>query len=137
MLAKFPYVNGSIFADSLPTEYFDNEMREALLAACRFNWSRISPAVFGSMFQLVKSKEACRADGEHYTSETNILKTIEPLFLDELRAESKRLFALADTPANLRRLKDFRDSLSEIVFYDPACGSRVIIMTTADSIDEY
>lgn len=90
-LAKFPYVNGSIFEQSMATRYFDKDMRDALLSACRFHWSNISPAVFGSMFQLVKSKEARRADGEHYTSEKNILKTIEPLFLDELRDEAKRL----------------------------------------------
>lgn len=121
-LAKFPYVNGSIFEQSMATRYFDKDMRDALLSACRFHWSNISPAVFGSMFQLVKSKEARRADGEHYTSEKNILKTIEPLFLDELRDEAKRLMALADTTANLRKIRDFRDSLSEMIFCDPACG---------------
>lgn len=117
---KFPYVNGSIFADHLTQEFFDTDMRDVLLDACRFHWSRISPAVLGSMFQLVKSKEARREDGEHYTSEKNIRKTIEPLFLDELRAEAKRLSGLADTPANLKRIKDFRDSLSEMIFCDPA-----------------
>lgn len=118
--AKFPYVNGSIFADSLPQEFFDHDMREALLDACRFHWSRISPAVFGSMFQLVKSKEARRADGEHYTSEKNILKTIEPLFLDELRDEAKRLIQAKSTP--VKKLREFRDSLAGMVFCDPACG---------------
>ncbi len=118
--AKFPYVNGSIFADSLPQEFFDHDMREALLDACRFHWSRISPAVFGSMFQLVKSKEARRADGEHYTSEKNILKTIEPLFLDELRDEARRLIQAKSTP--VKKLREFRDSLADMVFCDPACG---------------
>lgn len=118
--AKFPYVNGSIFADSLPQEFFDHDMREALFDACRFHWSRISPAVFGSMFQLVKSKEARRADGEHYTSEKNILKTIEPLFLDELRDEAKRLIQAKSTP--VKKLREFRDSLADMVFCDPACG---------------
>ncbi|AJE68858.1 DNA methyltransferase [Corynebacterium glutamicum] len=120
-LAKFPYVNGSIFADSMRTEYFDPAMRDALLDACRFHWSHISPAVFGSMFQLVKSKEARRNDGEHYTSEKNILKTIEPLFLDELRAEATRLIAASSTP--VKKLRDFRDSLADMVFVDPACGA--------------
>ncbi|CAQ03976.1 DNA methyltransferase [Corynebacterium urealyticum] len=118
--AKFPYVNGSIFADSLPLEFFDHDMREALLDACRFHWSRISPAVFGSMFQLVKSKEARRADGEHYTSEKNILKTLEPLFLDELRDEAKRLIQAKSTPGEKPR--EFRGSLADMVFCDPACG---------------
>lgn len=119
-LARFPYVNGSIFADSLPLEFFDHDMREALLDACRFHWSRISPAVFGSIFQLVKSKEARRADGEHYTSEKNSLKTIEPLFLDELRDEEKRLIQAKSTP--VMKFREFRDSLADMVFCDPACG---------------
>ena len=120
-LAKFPYVNGSIFADTMRTEYFDPAMRDALLDACRFHWSHISPAVFGSMFQLVKSREARRNDGEHYTSEKNILKTIEPLFLDELRAEATRLISASSTP--VKKLRDFRDSLADMVFVDPACGA--------------
>ncbi|MDO5507528.1 MAG: GcrY protein [Corynebacterium casei] len=120
-LAKFPYVNGSIFADQMRTEYFDPEMRDALINACRFHWSHISPAVFGSMFQLVKSKEARRNDGEHYTSEKNILKVLDPLFLDELRAEAKRLISAKSTP--VRKLRDFRDSLADMIFTDPACGA--------------
>lgn len=120
-LAKFPYVNGSIFQNQMRTEYFDPQMRDALLDACRFHWSHISPAVFGSMFQLVKSKEARRSDGEHYTSEKNILKTIEPLFLDELRAEAERLITAKSTP--VKTLREFRDSLADMLFCDPACGS--------------
>lgn len=120
-LAKFPYVNGSIFADHMRTEYFDPEMRDALINACRFHWSHISPAVFGSMFQLVKSKEARRNDGEHYTSEKNILKTIEPLFLDELRTEANRLITARSTP--VKKLREFRDSLANMVFADMACGA--------------
>lgn len=119
-LAKFPYVNGSVFAEHLRQEFFDDHMREALLAACRFHWTRISPAVFGSMFQLVKSKEARRADGEHYTSEKNILKVLEPLFLDELRDEAERLIRNRSTTAT--QLRKFRDSLAEMTFLDPACG---------------
>lgn len=120
-MAHFPYVNGSVFADHMPQEFFDDNMREALLAACRFHWSRISPAVFGSLFQLVKSKEARRVDGEHYTSESNILKTIEPLFLDELRDEAQRLIQAKST--SVKKLREFRDSLADMVFCDPACGA--------------
>lgn len=119
-MAKFPYVNGSLFDEYWPQEFFDHDMRQALLNACRFNWTRISPAIFGSMFQLVKSKEARRADGEHYTSETNILKVIEPLFLDSLRHEANRLIGNRST--TVKALRAFRDSLSEMVFCDPACG---------------
>ncbi|WP_313957821.1 type IIL restriction-modification enzyme MmeI, partial [Micrococcus luteus] len=82
-LARFPYVNGGIFDGTSTAGFLTNNFRDALVAACRFRWTQISPAVFGSMFQLVKSKQARRGDGEHYTSEENILKTIGPLFLDE------------------------------------------------------
>lgn len=120
-MAKFPYVNGSLFNDPMPMEFFDAEMREALLSACRFHWTRISPAIFGSMFQLVKSKEARRGDGEHYTPEKNILKVIEPLFLTGLRNEAYRLIRAKNTSiADLRR---FRDSLADMIFCDPACGA--------------
>ena len=120
LLARFPYVNGALFADPLPLEYFTPAMREALLAACRFRWTRISPAVFGAMFQLVKSKEARRAAGEHYTSETNIGKTIGPLFLDDLQAEANRLCGNKST--SVKALRKFRDRLATHVFIDPACG---------------
>ena len=119
-MAKFPYVNGSLFDEYWPQEFFDHDMRQALLNACRFNWTRISPAIFGSMFQLVKSKEARREDGEHYTSETNILKVIEPLFLDDLRKEASRLIGNRSTTA--KALRAFRDSLADMAFCDPACG---------------
>ena len=120
-MARFPYVNGAIFAEMMRTQYFNEDMRNALLAACRFNWAEISPAIFGSLFQLVKSKEARRADGEHYTSEDNILKVLEPLFLDEVRAEASRLIRNKST--TIKALKEFRDSLADHVFLDPACGS--------------
>nr|DAD81883.1 MAG TPA: MmeI/DNA Complex-protein complex, Restriction-Modification enzyme, Hydrolase-DNA [Siphoviridae sp. ctmHK1] len=120
-LAKFPYVNGALFAEPLASEYFDYQMRKALLAACDFDWSTIDVSVFGSLFQLVKSKEARRSDGEHYTSKTNIMKTIGPLFLDELRAEADKLVSSPST--SVAALERFRDSLAELVFCDPACGS--------------
>jgi len=120
-LAKFPYVNGALFAEPLASEYFDYQMRKALLAACDFDWSAIDVSVFGSLFQLVKSKEARRSDGEHYTSKANIMKTIGPLFLDDLRAEADKLVSSPST--SVAALERFRDSLSELVFCDPACGS--------------
>ena len=120
-MAKFPYVNGSIFAETMPTQFFSPAMREALLNACRFHWANISPAIFGSLFQLVKSKEARRSDGEHYTSEKNILKTLGPLFLEQARAEADRLIGAKSTPVS--KLREFRDRLADYVFLDPACGS--------------
>lgn len=120
LLAKFPYVNGHLFEDSLNPEFFTVEMHQAVREACGFQWSRISPAIFGSLFQLVKSKEARRGDGEHYTSETNILKVIGPLFLDELRAEADRL--VRNKTTTIAQLEAFLDRLTRITFVDPACG---------------
>lgn len=120
-MAKFPYVNGSLFADPMPVEFFTDGMREALLAACRFRWTHISPAVFGSMFQMVKKREFRRAGGEHYTTEENIAKTVGPLFLDELQAEADRLCALKNVTGPM--LAQFQDRLASLTFVDPACGS--------------
>ncbi|MFD4009194.1 DNA methyltransferase [Brachybacterium paraconglomeratum] len=120
-MAKFPYVNGSLYADPMPIEFFTDAMREAVLAACRFRWTRISPAVFGSMFQMVKKREFRRAGGEHYTTEENIAKTVGPLFLDELQAEADRLCRNKDT--SVADLRTFQEKLASLTLVDPACGS--------------
>ncbi|UXA21100.1 N-6 DNA methylase (plasmid) [Mycobacterium sp. SMC-4] len=120
LIARFPHVNGSLFADTLAPEFFDAAFRDALIAACRFRWNRISPAVFGAMFQLVKSKEARRAGGEHYTTEENILKVVEPLFLDQLRDEAQRLIRNKSTSES--DLRKFQARLAQMAFLDPACG---------------
>ena len=85
--ARFDYINGELFHERLPLPDFDRAMREKLLYACSFNWEKISPAIFGSLFQSVMDKVARRKQGAHYTSEKNILKVIEPLFLDDLKSE--------------------------------------------------
>ena len=90
-LAAFTYVNGSLFAELLPHAAFDSCMRQLLLDCCALDWSRISPAIFGSLFQSVMDTTLRRNLGAHYTSEKNILKLIKPLFLDELRAEFERV----------------------------------------------
>lgn len=120
--ARFPYVNGGIFDGTAQVGYsVPPEFKDALLDASRFRWTSISPAIFGSMFQLVKSKEARRGDGEHYTSETNILKTLGPLFLDEYRDRADRLIANKSTSvADLRR---FQEELAANIYIDPACGA--------------
>ena len=120
LLAQFPYVNGGIFADTTEVDWFTPETREALLAACRFQWSRISVSVFGAMFQLVKSREARRAAGEHYTSEENILKTIGPLFLDDYRARADRLIRNKSTTA--REFDGLLEEMAANIYMDPACG---------------
>ncbi len=120
-LALFPYVNGDLFAERLPLPAFDSGMRGLLLAACDFNWDAISPAIFGALFQGVMSDKERRAKGAHYTTEKNILKVIEPLFLDDLRAEFSRLKTRRDTGRE-RALRAFHDRLAGLKFFDPACG---------------
>ena len=115
-LAAFPYVNGRLFAEMLPLAAFDRTMRELLLDACALDWSRISPAIFGSLFQSILDPAARRHLGAHYTTETNILKALRPLFLDGLRAEFERL------RASPKRLFAFQKKLANIRILDPACG---------------
>lgn len=116
LLARFPYVNGGLFADRLDIPSFNKTIRETLLAACHIDWAAIIPAIFGSLFQAIKSREDRRALGEHYTSERNILKVIKPLFLDGLRAEFEKTFH------DIRGLQRLHDRLGKMKFLDPACG---------------
>ena len=120
-LAQFPYVNGELFHGSLRIPSFDGQMRATLLAACRFDWSNISPAIFGALFQSVMAPAERRAQGAHYTTEKNILKVIEPLFMDDLRSEFAKLNSRKD---NRRRaeLRRFQKKLGALTFFDPACG---------------
>ena len=120
-LARFPYVNGDLFRDPLRIPSFTAVMRGSLLDACRFDWSNISPAIFGALFQSVMESAERRAQGAHYTTEKNILKVIEPLFMDDLNAEFGRLKSRRDSRrrADLRR---FQEKLGQLRFFDPACG---------------
>ena len=120
-LARFPYVNGDLFKGHLRTFSFDAAMRGALLDACRFDWSRLSPAIFGALFQSVMDPAERRAKGAHYTTEKNILKVIEPLFMDDLRAEFGRLRARRSR-GRLAALRQFQAKLGSLTFFDPACG---------------
>lgn len=116
LIQAFPYVNGSVFGEAVEIPYFDRASRELLLQAAYFNWSSISPAIFGSLFQAVKSKKARRELGEHYTTETNILKLIRPLFLDELEDQFTKAHA------KKRELEKLLEHLGSLTFLDPACG---------------
>lgn len=116
----FRYVNGRIFTERLTLPVLNAEFRTAVLEACGRDWASISPAIFGSMFQSVRDVETRRKLGEHYTSEENILKTINPLFLDELRAEFEHIRTLGKYEAD--RLRKLRDKLGRIRYMDPACG---------------
>ncbi|MDA3885177.1 MAG: class I SAM-dependent DNA methyltransferase [Candidatus Delongbacteria bacterium] len=116
-LAQFPYINGKLFEEFLPIAAFNSHMRDILLEASALDWGKISPAIFGSLFQSVMNPEQRRNLGAHYTSEKNILKLIKPLFLDDLRAEFEKI------KSNSKKLQEFHKKLSTLKFLDPACGS--------------
>ena len=120
-LARFPYINGDLFKGPLRIPSFNANMRTALLEACRFDWSNISPAIFGALFQSVMEPIERRAQGAHYTTEKNILKVIEPLFMDDLRAEFAHLKSRRDR-GRKNELRRFQIKLAQMRFLDPACG---------------
>lgn len=123
-LADLEYVNGDLFKEALGFADFNRDMRNRLLACCRFDWSRISPAVFGSLFQSVMEPKERRQVGAHYTSERDILKLVRSLFLDDLRAE----FAKIGT--SKKKLEEFLKKLGGLTFFDPACGCGNFLVVT-------
>ena len=123
-LNAFPYVNGKLFEKRLPLASFDSKMRKIVLECCALDWGKISPAIFGSMFQGVMDTDKRRNLGAHYTSEKNILKLIKPLFLDELWAEFEKV------KNNERQLKIFHQKISSLRFLDPACGCGNFLIVT-------
>nr|WP_197083190.1 class I SAM-dependent DNA methyltransferase [Afipia felis] len=120
-LAQFEYINGDLFAERLAVASFDRDMREKLLGAASFAWEKVSPAIFGALFQSVMDSKKRRAIGAHYTTEQNIMKVIGPLFLDNLHAEFTRI----QSDRSSRRtsmLRAFQSKLAAINCFDPACG---------------
>ncbi|MEG4814074.1 DNA methyltransferase [Microcoleus sp. K5-D4] len=123
-LAQFPYVNGKLFEELLQTAAFDKQMREILLKACAFDWGKISPAIFGSMFQAVMNETERRNLGAHYTSEKNIQKLIRPLFLDDLYSSFEK------AKSSKGKLKALHQKISSLHFLDPACGCGNFLIIT-------
>ncbi|WP_180168343.1 DNA methyltransferase [Acinetobacter sp. YH01003] len=121
-LADFAYINGQLFAETLPPASFDDEMRNLLLEACEMDWSKISPEIFGALFQSVMDAQQRRSLGAHYTSEENILKVISSLFLDDLRAEFEELRRRGKNKTRTAALDIFHEKLANLDFLDPACG---------------
>ncbi len=127
----FPYVNGRLFAEKIRTASFDSQMRDLLLDCCYLDWARISPAVFGSMFQHIMDQEGLdshhdlrRELGAHYTSEENILKLIGPLFLDELKHKFQQ------AKSSINALFELQKELHRLRFLDPACGCGNFLVIT-------
>jgi hypothetical protein len=123
-LQTLPYVNGLLFAESLPIPTFNRAMRRILLECCAFDWSKVSPAIFGSLFQSVMDTRRRRRLGGHYTAERNILKIVRGLFLDDLNAEFERV------RNDRRRLREFHEKISSFRFFDPACGCGNFLIIT-------
>jgi hypothetical protein len=129
-LNAFPYVNGGLFEESIEMPSFIQEMRDVLIECCFFNWKDISPAIFGSLFQSIMDKETRRNLGAHYTSEKNILKLIEPLFLDDLKAQFKSIYRFKQTNRRNKALIDLMQQLQNLKFLDPACGCGNFLIIT-------
>jgi hypothetical protein len=123
-LNEFPYVNGKLFEERIRTASFTTKMRNQLLDCCAFDWSSISPAIFGALFQSIMDDKARRNLGAHYTSEKNILKLIKPLFLDELREEFEKI------RKSVPKLEEFHKKLRSLTFLDPACGCGNFLVIT-------
>ena len=123
-LAQFPYVNGKLFEETVKPAAFDKPMREMLLKACAFDWGKISPAIFGSMFQAVMNQTERRNLGAHYTSEKNIQKLIKPLFLDDLYTEFEK------AKGSKGKLETLHKKIANLHFLDPACGCGNFLIIT-------
>ena len=123
-LRAFPYVNGDLFKERIDLPFFNKEMRQIVIEACSMDWSKVSPAIFGSLFQSVMNPEERRNLGAHYTSEQNIMKVIQGLFLDELYQEFERV------KNNLKNLNEFHAQISRLRFFDPACGCGNFLVIT-------
>lgn len=121
---SFPYINGGLFEERLRTAAFDTKLRDLLLECCNIDWGRVSPAIFGSLFQGIMDASMRRDLGAHYTSEQNIMKVIGPLFLDDLKAELDRCGKIKN------KLTEFHKKLASLNFFDPACGCGNFLVIT-------
>lgn len=125
MLAAFPYTNGGLFAEEIEIPQFTDEIRSTLLlhASLDFDWSQISPTIFGGVFESTLNPETRRSGGMHYTSIENIHKVIDPLFLNDLRREFDETKEEPLPKVRVKKLHGFQDKLASLTFFDPACGS--------------
>ena len=125
-LAAFPYVNGGLFSDkTIEIPQFTDELKHLILedASADFDWSEISPTIFGAVFESTLNPETRRSGGMHYTSIENIHKVIDPLFLDELKDEFDKIQEMKQAAPRKQALATFQDKLASLTFFDPACGS--------------
>ena len=136
-LAAFPYVNGGLFAEeNIVIPKLDEEIVDLILqkASIEFDWSQISPTIFGAVFESTLNPEKRRSGGMHYTSIENIHKVIDPLFLDDLHEEFEQIEALQVIRTKKQKLDDFQKKLASLKFLDPACGSGNFLTETYISL---
>lgn len=136
-LLAFPYVNGGLFAEQkIEIPRFTPALTDLILCDCSrdFDWSGISPAIFGAVFESTLNPETRRSGGMHYTSIENIHRVIDPLFLDDLKAELVRIFAIPVEKTREKELREFQNRLGSMTFFDPACGSGNFLTETYVSL---
>jgi len=123
-LRKFPYINGSLFKEYIKISAFDDKLKESFLKTFKFDWSKINPVIFGSIFQASMNENTRGELGSHFTSEKNILKLLKPLFLDELKNEFEK------NRGNRKELEKLHTKIGNLKFFDPACGSGNFLIIT-------
>ena len=136
-LSAFPYVNGGLFADeNIEIPQLNEDIYNLLLhnASESFDWSEISPTIFGAVFESTLNPETRRSGGMHYTSIENIHKVIDPLFLDDLEKEFEEIQTVSVTKTKLSKLVAFQKKIAELKFLDPACGSGNFLTETYISL---
>ncbi len=136
-LAAFPYVNGGLFDDDrIVIPRMNDEIIDVILnkASANFDWSKISPTIFGAVFESTLNPETRREGGMHYTSVENIHKVIDPLFMNELNDEFEYIISLKTERIKNKRLREFQDKLASLKFLDPACGSGNFLTETYISL---
>lgn len=134
-LAAFPYVNGGLFQDeNIVIPKITDTLKSILLESAQFDWSKISPTIFGAVFESTLNPETRRSGGMHYTSIENIHKVIDPLFLDDLKAELTQIKAITVQNEKTRKLKQYQQKLAGLTFLDPACGSGNFLTETYVSL---
>lgn len=134
-LASFPYVNGGLFAsENIEIPKITQEIKETLLESSHFDWSKISPTIFGAVFESTLNPETRRSGGMHYTSIENIHKVIDPLFLDDLKAEFDEIKKIPVNRTRRKKLETFQDKIASLKFLDPACGSGNFLTETYVSL---
>ncbi|MBQ6509186.1 MAG: class I SAM-dependent DNA methyltransferase [Flexilinea sp.] len=134
-LERFPYVNGGLFAnENIVIPKITEEIKQTLEESSHFDWSMISPTIFGAVFESTLNPETRRAGGMHYTSIENIHKVIDPLFLDDLKTEFEAIREIAEWKTKKKKLLEFQEKLASLKFFDPACGSGNFLTETFVSI---